>query len=103
MSSFPGAYNFEIKQPTWSESLVWKIGGVAVDLTGYTITLRVKFASGAVSYSTAQGVAGNVSGVISWTLDTSAWPAGPVSYDLKAASGDGSLDWLLAGTVTVTP
>ena len=109
MSSFPGACNFECKQPTWSESLTWgeSSDGLTVttpyDLTGHTITLRVKFASGAVSYSTAAGVTGTSAGVISWSLDTSLWSTGPIDFDLKATAPNGVTSWVLAGTVTVFP
>ena len=103
MSSFPGEYNFTVKQPDWVDYITWSIDNVAVNMTGYTVTLRVKFATGSVDYSTAAGVTGNASGVVSWDLDVSAWPAGSVDYDLKAVSPDGTVNWLLAGTVTVTP
>lgn len=103
MAQFPGTYNFEVKQPKWADSFTWTVNAVAVDMTGYTVTMRVKFASGTVSYSTAAGVTGNDSGVVSWDLDISTWVTGPVDYDIKAVSGDGSTNWLLAGTVTVFP
>ena len=104
MSSFPGAYNFDrVKKPTWSDSINDSIGGVAVNLTGYTPTLRMRLATGDVAYSTAAGVTVNATGDVSWSLDISAWATGPLDYDLAVVSPGGVTSWLLAGTVTVTP
>ena len=108
MSSLPGAANFDAKAPKWAETLTVgsSTDGVTIvtpmNFTGYTLTLRVKFATGTVSYSTAQGVTGNSSGVVSWILDISAWVVGPVDYDLCAVAADGTPVWLIAGTVSVT-
>ena len=103
MSSFPGAHNFDVKQPTWTDTITYKINAIAVNLTGYTPTIRVKFATGTVSYSTAAGVTVNASGQVAWSLDISTWATGPVDYDIKVVSPGGVTEWLLAGTVTVHP
>ena len=103
MATLPGAYNFKAKAPRWSETITWKINDVAVNLTGYTPTLRVKFATGTTTYSTAQGVTVNASGQVSWDLDISQWATGFVDYDIKVVSGDGTTNWLLEGSIEVKP
>ena len=97
----PGAYNFAIKQGApWTDTIIWKIDDVPVDLTGYTATLRVRFASGPVTFTPSV----NSSGEVSWTIPQAtvdAWPAGFTSYDIKVTSGGGTSYWLLAGTLEV--
>lgn len=103
MAALPAAHDFKTKQPLWADTVTWKINNVAVNLTGYTPTLRVKFATGTVSYSTAQGLTVNSSGEVAWSLDTSTWAPGFYGYDLNVVSGSGEPNWLLEGTVEVRP
>jgi len=105
MSNLPGAYAFEVKQGgPWSDTVTWSINAVPVDLTGYTVTLRVRFANVTQSFVSPTNITVNASGVITWTVPQTlvdAWPIGFASYDLKAVSGDGTPNWLLAGTLEV--
>lgn len=101
MSARPGLYNFAFKQPTWSDSITWSIANVPVNMTGYTVTLRLRWATGDETFSTAEGVTGSSLGVVSWNLDASAWPVGFVDYDIKAVAPNGTVNWLLAGVVEV--
>lgn len=101
MAVLPGSYDFKAKQPIWSDTITWKLNGTAVNLTGYTPYLRVKFATGTVTYSTAQGLTVNSSGQVSWSLDTSTWAAGFYDYDIKVVSGSNESNWLLEGTLEV--
>ena len=101
MANLPGPYDFHIKaEGPWSETVVWKIANVAVDASDYDINLRIKTLTG----TTTVVATGDALGNISWTVPalTVATLTGFVTYDLCAYSGDGTPNWLLAGTLEVT-
>ena len=101
MSNLPGAYDYHVKAGNdWSDAIVWKINGVGVDVTGYTVTLRLKTLTGVTSYPCT----GTDAGDISWTVPRTVVDAnvGFSTYDICAYSGDGTPNWLLAGTLEVT-
>lgn len=104
MATLPGTYNFSVKQDgPWSESIVWKIDGTGVDLTGYTVTLRLKFLTGDVTFTNPSTLTVTSTGTIAWTIPQAtvqAW-VGFIDYDIRAVSGDGDVNWLLAGTLEV--
>lgn len=101
MAQLPGAHDFHVKSGgAWTDTITWKINNVGVDLSGYTITLRIKALAGTTSVTCT----GNSSGVITWTVPQVTIDAnvGFTPYDIKAVSGDGTPNWLLAGTLEVT-
>lgn len=101
MAALPGAYDFHIKRPgPWTETLTWSIDDTPVNLSGYTITLRLK----ALDATTSVNCTGTSQGVITWTVSAQTIAAlnGFITYDICAYSGDGTPNWLLAGTLEVT-
>lgn len=105
MATLPGAWNFEAKQGgAWSETITWKINNVPVNLSGYSVTLRIKFANSTTTVSTPSDIVVDDEGHITWTVpqaSVDAWPVGFASYDIKAVLGSGEPNWLLAGTLEV--
>lgn len=104
MATLPGTFNFSVKQDgPWDETITWKIDGTGVNLTGYTVTLRLKFLTGDVLFTNPTNLTVDSSGHISWTipqLTVQTW-TGFIDYDIKAVSGGGDVNWLLAGTLEV--
>ena len=66
----PGKYNFTCPQgTTFTRTITYKIGGVAVNLTGYTARMQVrKFASDTNPLATATGVVIPASGSSVFTV-----------------------------------
>lgn len=105
-------YDFTAGQgETFDRTVTWKIGDVAVNLTGYTARLQVrkthKSTSAVVSLTQASGLtlggaAGTIQIVISATA-TAALTAGRYVYDLELVSGDGRVKRLLEGAFVLTP
>lgn len=101
MATLPGAFDFHVKAgAAWTETIVWKIDGVTVDPTGYTIDVRI------ITLTGTTHVAGSVNPdkSITWTVPRATVDAnvGFSTYDICAYSGDGTPNWLLAGTLEVT-
>lgn len=102
MATLPGDYDFHIKAGAkWTDTITWKIDGEGVDVSsGYTLTLRLKSVAGTTSITCT----GDSSGNITWIVPKTTVDAltGFVTYDICATSGDGTANWLLAGTLEVT-
>lgn len=103
-----GALNLEIEQgTTWSTVLTWKIGGVAVNLTGYTARLQARRRPDSATQllsltsSPAAGITlGGVAGTITLTLSATATAAlhpGCYVYDLELVSAGGEVTRLVEG------
>lgn len=108
----PGRYNLTVYQgTTFDLKPVWKIGGVPVDLTGYTADMQVRYATDTsiiVELSTANGritidaAYGRVNLHISAT-DTAALPAGVYQYDLNLTNtNDSTVYKILQGAFVVS-
>jgi hypothetical protein len=105
-------YDILIEQgATFSESMVYKDQGVAINLTGFTARMQVRAtlesASTLVELTTANdrialgGTAGTITLSISAT-DTEALTAGRGVYDLELVSGSGIVTRLLQGVATIS-
>lgn len=109
----PGKYNITLWQgSTWSVTPVWKINGVAVDVTGYSAKMQVRTdassASVIVELSSANGriVVGTTDGSFALTLSntvTAALAEGQYVYDLEVTAPDGTVTKLLRGAFSVVP
>lgn len=106
----PGRYNTNVViGTTFSLIITWKIGGVAVDLTGYTADLQVRDVSNNLitEMSTANGraVITASSGKVSCTLSaalSAALTAGTYTYGLNVTAPDSTVTQLLSGVFVVT-
>lgn len=107
----PGRYNLTVyKGTTFQLKPVWKIGGVAVNLTGYTADMQVRYATDTsiiVELSTSNGritidaAYGRVNLTIS-AADTATLAAGTYQYDLNLTNtADGTIYKILQGTFVV--
>ena len=107
----PGRYNLTVyKGTTFQLKPVWKIGGVPVDLTGYTADMQVRAATDTaiiVELSTTNGritidaAYGRINLYISAT-DTAALTAGAYQYDLNLTNSvDGTVYKILQGAFTI--
>jgi hypothetical protein len=107
----PGRYNLTVyKGTTFQLKPVWKIGGVPVDLTGYTADMQVRAATDTsiiVELSTTNGritidpAYGRVNLYISAT-DTAALTAGNYQYDLNLTNTvDSTVYKILQGAFTI--
>jgi tRNA threonylcarbamoyladenosine modification (KEOPS) complex Pcc1 subunit len=105
-------YDILIEQgATFSESMVYKDQGVAINLTGYTARMQVRStlesATTVVELTTANdrialgGTAGTITLTISAT-DTAGLTAGRGVYDLELVSGSGIVTRLLQGVATIS-
>jgi hypothetical protein len=105
-------YDILIEQgATFSESMVYKDQGVAINLTGYTARMQVRStlesASTVVELTTANGriALGGTAGTITLTIsatDTAALTSGRGVYDLELVSGSGIVTRLLQGVCTIS-
>lgn len=107
----PGRYNLAVYQgTTFDLKPVWKIGGVPVDLTNYTVNMQVRYASDTVvivELSTSNGNAsidaayGRINLHLSAT-QTAALPVGTYQYDLNLTNNtDGTVYKILQGVFAV--
>jgi tRNA threonylcarbamoyladenosine modification (KEOPS) complex Pcc1 subunit len=107
----PGRYNLTVyKGTTFQLKPVWKIGGVPVNLSGYTADMQVRYATDSsiiVELSTSNGritidsADGRVNLYISAT-DTAALPAGTYQYDLNLTNtADSTVYKILQGTFII--
>lgn len=107
MARLPGNHNFKVKRGSaWSETVTWKIDGTGVNLSGWTVTLRLRPLTGDVEFSSPANVSVDGSGNITWTVpqaSMTALTADFVDYDLRAVQGVSIPEWLLAGTLEVIP
>ena len=106
----PARYNINVYQgATFNLSPVWKIGGIAVNLTGYTADMQVRqFTDTAIitEMSTSNGriVINGSAGQINITLDasqTGALTAGQYMYDLNVTDTSGNVYKILQGAFVV--
>lgn len=78
---------------TFSRECTWKIDGVGVNLTGYTVTCRGLDKSGAaVDIAATLGNQGTAPGsftISATSTQTAAWKIGTMSVDVSFASGGG--------------
>ena len=107
----PGRYNLTVYQgTTFDLKPVWKIGGIAVDLTNYSATMQVRAASDTaliVEISTSNGkitidsAYGRVNLALS-ASDTAALAAGNYQYDLNLTDNTANITYkILQGAFTV--
>jgi len=107
-----GRYNLTVYQgTTFQLQPVWKIGGIPVNLTGYTADMQVRYATDTsiiVELSTSNGGItiqpeyGQLTLYISAT-DTAALPAGVYQYDLNLTNtNDGTVSKILQGAFVVS-
>lgn len=106
----PKAYSFAIHQgSTDALSLVWKRDGVAVDLTGYSARMQLRYsasdATAVTEFSTVNGkIVFAAGGSITVHFDaatTAALAAATYVYDLDLTTGIDTRT-LIAGTVTIS-
>lgn len=108
----PGRYNLAVyKGTTFDLKPVWKIGGIPVDLTGYSADMQVRYATDTaviIELSTSNGRAtidaayGRINLHIS-NSDTSGLAAGTYQYDLNLTNSvDGTVYKILQGTFIVS-
>ena len=107
----PGRYNLAVyKGTTFALSPVWKIGGVPVNLSGYTADMQVRYATDTsiiVELSTANGraVITPSAGKVTLTLtasQTAALAAGTYVYDLNLTAPDSTVTKILQGVFVVS-
>lgn len=107
----PGRYNLAVyKGTTFELKPVWKIGGVPVNLSGYTADMQVRYATDTsiiVELSTANGritidsAYGRVNLKLTAT-ETAALPAGTYQYDLNLTNtADSTVYKILQGVFIV--
>ena len=109
----PGRYNLAVyKGTTFALSPVWKIGGVPVNLSGYTADMQVRYATDTaiiVELSTANGriTIDAAYGRVNLTLtasQTAALAAGTYQYDLNLTNtSDSTVYKILQGVFIVNP
>lgn len=108
-----GALDITIEQgATWNLLMTWKIGGTAVNLTGYTARMQVRVdvedSETILSLTTDAGggiVLGDVLGTITLSrsaTQTAALAAGEYVYDLELISTGGQVTRLLQGQFSVS-
>lgn len=106
----PGRYNITVyKGTTFTLSPVWKIGGYAVNLTGYSAKMQVRAATDAsvlVELSTANGriVIDAALGKLTLTLtatETAALTSGKYFYDLNLTASDATVTKILEGVFLI--
>lgn len=105
----PGKYPFSIpKGGTFDKTITYAIGGVAVNLTGYTAEMQIRSnpsISPVVSLTQGAGLTlgadGTIRIVIAATVTTTI-TTGTYQYDLFIKSAGGTVDFILAGTFTIT-
>jgi hypothetical protein len=107
----PGRYNIIVyKGTTFALSPTWKIGGNAVDLTGYSVDMQVRLATDSaiiVELSTGNGraVITSSTGRVDLTLtasETATLPAGNYKYDLNYTSPDLTVTKILQGAFVIS-
>lgn len=105
----PKSYNFAIHQgSTDALSLAWKRDGAAVDLTGYSARMQLRYsasdAAPVTEFSTASGkiVLTSVGGITVHfdAATTAALAAATYVYDLDLTTGTDTRT-LIAGTITI--
>lgn len=106
----PGTYNIQCPQgATWDKTFTVTIGGIDLDLTGYSAAMQVRESADAdavlLSLTNGSGIAlGGTAGTIGVTIASTATasiPAGSYSYDLELNSGS-TITRLLQGAFNVT-
>ena len=106
----PARYNINVyKGATFNLNPVWKIGGIAVNLTGFTADMQVRqfVDTGIITeMSTANGhiVIDGPRGQINITLsasETAALPAGQYMYDLNVTDTGGTVFKILQGAFVI--
>ncbi len=109
----PGKKDYSVVQgETFLRTVYIKVGGVPVNLTGYTAKMEIRdpAAGGvdpaAVTLEDGSGITlGTTGGDIALEVDsaaTAALPLGKYDYDLRLTSGTGIVLYLLAGSFTVS-
>jgi hypothetical protein len=106
----PGRYNITVyKGTTFTLAPIWKIGGYAVNLTGYSAKMQVRAATDAsvlVELSTDNGkiVITPALGKLTLTLtaaQTTALTSGKYFYDLNLTASDATVTKILEGVFLV--
>jgi hypothetical protein len=104
--SYPAVYTFEVSQnETVKRTLTWTTNGTAVDLTGYTAKMQVKWATtdanALITLTDTSGITlGGSAGTIAITIPYATMqtiPAGYAVYDLQLTSSGGEVTPLIAG------
>jgi hypothetical protein len=110
MTLIAGVYDIICPQgATFDSTFTYKIGGTAVNLTGFTAAMQVRTAYPAspfISLTTGSGItlggsAGTIRVVISAT-STASYKAGQFLYDLELTSASGVVTRLIQGKFTIT-
>jgi carbon monoxide dehydrogenase subunit G len=108
----PGTYNITCPQgATFDRTFTVSIGGVAMNLSGYTAAMQVRetydSATPLISLTNGSGITlGGTAGTIGVVVSSTAMEAvadGFYSYDLEITSGGGVKDRILQGKFVVTP
>lgn len=107
-----GVYNIVCpKGVTYTETFTYKVGGVAVNLTGYTAAAQIRrsFTNATPLHTLTTGGGGITLGGSAGTITllipfatTETFVSGQYIYDLEITSGGGVKDRLIQGTFTVT-
>jgi hypothetical protein len=107
-----GIYNIVCPQgATYSETFTYSVGGVAVNLTGYSAKMQIRRsyddANPLSTLTSSSGgiVLGGSAGTIALSIayaTTETFEAGQYIYDLEIVSGGGIKDRILQGTFTVS-
>lgn len=110
MTVLAGIYDIICPQgATFNNVFTYKVGGTAVNLTGYTAAMQVRTsytASPIISLTTSSGItlggsAGTITVNISATT-TASYTSGQYIYDLELTSPSGVVTRLLQGRFTIT-
>jgi hypothetical protein len=112
MSLTPGRINFLCPQgSTFNKTVTYKVGGVAVNLGGYSSKLQVREThydpDTIVSLTSGSGItlggsAGTI-GILISASTTAAFAPGNWVYDLEIQSSGGIVDRILEGSFIVSP
>jgi hypothetical protein len=107
-----GRYDIQLDQgETYTNVLTWRdASGTLVNLTGYTVAMKVRDPSvwssvildvgGLAGGLTLGGAAGTITITIP-PANTAALPyTGPLQYDLRVTSGSGVVTYLIQGQIT---